>query len=185
MVSKKRDAIMQSLLRLLEDRPLNRISVRDIVEDCGVNRNTFYYHFEDMPALVEAVVIDEVNQIIGRYDDISSIEECFDAAMQFCVKHRRAVYHIYNSANRDILERSLLEICEYMATKFIDNVSKDMDLRPGDREIIIQVYKFEFFGFSVDWLNSGMTGDAREKFLRFCELARGTTDRLLERSRIQ
>lgn len=105
MTSRKRSAIMESLLKLLDERPLNRISVKDIVEDCGISRNTFYYHFEDMPALVEAVVLEEVDGIMRRYASISSMEECFDAAMQFCVGHRKAIYHIYNSANRDLLEQ--------------------------------------------------------------------------------
>jgi len=48
MVSKKRNAIMESVLRLLEERPLNKITVKDIVDECGINRNTFYYHFEDI-----------------------------------------------------------------------------------------------------------------------------------------
>ena len=64
-----------------------RFHVVDIVEDCGISRNTFYYHFEDMPALVEAVVLEEVDGIMRRYASISSMEECFDAAMQFCVGH--------------------------------------------------------------------------------------------------
>ena len=73
MISRKRSAIMESLLKLLDERPLNKISVRDIVEDCGINRNTFYYHFEDMPALVEAVVLEEVNHIMLEYASVSSM----------------------------------------------------------------------------------------------------------------
>lgn len=103
MVSWKRSAIMESLLKLLDERPLNKISVKDIVEDCGISRNTFYYYFEDMPSLIEAVVMEEVNRIMEQYSEISSMNECFDAAMQFCVGHRKAVYHLYNSANRNIL----------------------------------------------------------------------------------
>ena len=47
-----RDAIKQSFLKLLNERPLSQIKVRDIVSDCGVNRNTFYYYFHDIPSLV-------------------------------------------------------------------------------------------------------------------------------------
>ena len=73
MISRKKAAIMESLLKLLDERPLNKISVRDIVEDCGINRNTFYYHFEDMPALVEAVVLEEVDCIMRQYASVSSV----------------------------------------------------------------------------------------------------------------
>ena len=184
MISKKRDAIMESVLKLLDERPLNRISVKDIVEDCGISRNTFYYHFEDIPTLIEAIVIDEVNRIMNTYVDISSMEECFDAAMQFCVGHRRAVYHLYNSANKDILEKSLMQICEHVVTQFVDHAAKGMDIRPEDRRIIIRSYKCECFGHFIDWLNSGMDDRADQRFLRLCELRRGSTATMLERSRV-
>ena len=56
MASLTRRSIMDSFIRLLEERPVNKISVKDVVEDCGINRNTFYYHFADIPALVEEIV---------------------------------------------------------------------------------------------------------------------------------
>ena len=43
-------AIRASFLKLLNERPLNKITVKDIVEDCGINRNSFYYHYPDIPA---------------------------------------------------------------------------------------------------------------------------------------
>ena len=46
-------AIKETFIELLDERPLNKITVKDIVEACGINRNSFYYHFEDLPALVE------------------------------------------------------------------------------------------------------------------------------------
>ena len=184
MISRKRSAIMESLLKLLDERPLNKITVRDIVEDCGINRNTFYYHFEDIPALVDAVVLEEVDRIMRQYASVSSMEECFDAAMQLCVEHRKAVYHIYNSANREMLERSLMKICEHVVTQFVDHAAQGMDIRPGDREIIIHSYKCECFGRVIDWLNSGMKDDAEAEFLRLCELRRGATATMLERSKI-
>ena len=182
MQSKKREAIMASLLKLLDERPLSRISVKDIVEDCGVNRNTFYYHFEDMPALVEAIIIDEVNRITRQYEVISSIEECFEVAMRLSMDHKRAVYHIYNSVNRDVLERSLMHICEHAATKFIASAAAGRPVPPEDLRIIIRAYKCECFGMIVDWLNEGMEEDAEARIQRLCALRHGATEIMLRRS---
>ena len=44
-----KEIIIQTLLELLNEKPLAKITVKDIVERCGVNRNTFYYHFRDIP----------------------------------------------------------------------------------------------------------------------------------------
>ena len=40
-------ALAESLKKLLLEKPLDRITVSDITEDCGVSRMTFYYHFKD------------------------------------------------------------------------------------------------------------------------------------------
>ena len=40
--------IKNSFIKLLTELPISQITVKDIVEDCGVNRNSFYYHFQDI-----------------------------------------------------------------------------------------------------------------------------------------
>ena len=64
MANFTRKAIKETFLKLLNQRPLNQITVKDIVEDCGINRNSFYYHFEDLPALVEEIVEEQVQVLI-------------------------------------------------------------------------------------------------------------------------
>ncbi len=183
MASLTRKVIMESLMKLLDERPLNRISVKDIVEDCGINRNTFYYHFQGLPELVEAIVQDEAERVMRTYHGVSSLEECIDAVMKLCVEHRRAILHIYNSDNRDIYERHLLEICGYVAGAFVDNLAGDAAIPADDREIIVQSYRCELFGHIVDWLDKGMNYDLQSRFLRLCELRRGMTEEMFARSR--
>ena len=173
---------MESLMKLLDERPLNKISVKDIVEDCGINRNTFYYHFADLPDLVEAIFKEEADGIMRSYRGISSLEECLEAAMKLSVDHKRAILHVYNSGNRDIYERYLLEICAYVAAAFIDSLIDGRPIAEKDREAIVQAYKCECFGHIIDWLNHDMSHDLHNQFLRLCELRRGMTEEMLIRS---
>ena len=185
MVSKKRRAIMDSLMKLLDKKPLDKITVRDIVEDCGINRNTFYYHFEDITAVIEETILEEADGIMKDYSDISSMEECFEAALRLGRDHRNAVYHIYNSSNRDFLVRRLMEICKYISAQFVDRTAEGIDIRPEDRDIIVQSYKCEFYGYIIDWLNEGMDENALTRVQRLCELRAGSTMTLLERCRLK
>lgn len=59
-----KQAIKNSFLKLLNDRPLNQVTVKAIVEDCGINRNTFYYHFTDIPSLATEIITERADQII-------------------------------------------------------------------------------------------------------------------------
>ena len=182
MAALTRKSIMESFMRLLDERPLNKISIKDIVEDCGVNRNTFYYHFADVPDLVEAIVKEEADRIMQGYRGISSLEECLEAAIQLSLDHKRALLHIYNSANRDIYERYLLDICAYVAAAFVDNSAGDAALPACDREAVVMFYKCEIFGYVIDWLSSGMDERRHSQFLRACELCRGLTRAMLRHS---
>ena len=44
-----KEIIAKTFTELLDEKPMSKITVKDIVERCGVNRNTFYYHFKDIP----------------------------------------------------------------------------------------------------------------------------------------
>ena len=182
MASLTRRSIMNSFLKLLEERPVNKITVKNIVEDCGINRNTFYYHFSDIPELVEEIVKADADEIVGSEADISSLEECVEAAMRHSKAHRRAIWHIYNSASRDIYERYLMDICEHVVTTFIDNALGERRISDRDRGLIIQGYKCELFGFITDWLSHGMTDDMEADFMRLCTLRKGFTEEMFNRA---
>ena len=71
------NAIKASFIKLLGERPLSQIRVKDIVADCGVNRNTFYYYFHDIPTLIEDIVTEEAKNIIRKYPSADTIEDFF------------------------------------------------------------------------------------------------------------
>ena len=76
-------AIKEAFVALLDERPLNKITVKDVVEACGINRNSFYYHFQDLPALLEEIIAQRVQELIDEHSTIDSVEDCFDAALEF------------------------------------------------------------------------------------------------------
>ena len=47
-VSKTRNAITNTLLKLMEEKPLSEITVSELTELADVNRKTFYNHYENM-----------------------------------------------------------------------------------------------------------------------------------------
>ena len=100
-------AIKETFIKLLDERPLNQITVKDIVEDCGINRNSFYYHYADLPALLEEVVAEDLKEIMESHPTVASLEEGFDTVVESILRRKRAVLHIYNSLSRDVFQRYL------------------------------------------------------------------------------
>lgn len=176
-----KNAIRTSFLKLLSERPLNKITIKDIVTDCGINRNSFYYHYQDIPSVLEEVVKEETDRMIQQYPSIYNFEECLKIAVDFALKNKRAVYHIYNSLNRDIFERYLWEECQYVVSTYINTVFSDFHTSDYDKNIIIRFYKCEIFGQISEWLADGMREDIIEVNRRFYELRKGMTEELFRR----
>lgn len=184
MSSFTRDAIINAFLQLLDERPLSKITVKDIVDACGVNRNTFYYHFEDIPALIEAISKKELDTLIQEHARVDSIEDCLMISVDSILKRRRMVLHLYNSNNRDFYERELMDICQYLVATYFDSKLAGRRIDPEDRDILLRSYRCWCFGLLVDWLSGGLKEDVKPNLKRLCELYDGAIENVVARCRV-
>ena len=183
MPSFTKDAIKQTFLSLLDEKPLSQITVKLIVETCGINRNSFYYHYPDLPALMEEIIREEADRIMREYPTIDSIQTALRAAVDFAAKNRRAILHIYNSVNRDMFERYLWRVCDYVVTGYGNTVLAQKSICDSDREIIRKFYRCECFGVVIDWLDHRMESNIQQQIDRFCTLHHGMVEEMVRRSR--
>ena len=181
MVNRTKDAIKQTFLELLNEKPLNQITVKMIVEKCGINRNSFYYHYQDLPAVIEETVREEADRIMREYPSVDSIEIALQAAVDFAAKNRRAILHIYNSVNRELYEQYLWQVAEAVVTAYTDTILADTPINENDRRILIQFYKCACFGMTTEWIRTGMHSDVQQDIKRLCELQKGTTEEVIKR----
>ena len=113
--------IKSSFLKLLNERPITQITVKEIVEDCGVNRNSFYYHFQDIPSLLEEIIVEMVDKVILSLPEDVSFEEQVTVALGLIEENKRLVYHIFSSTNSNKIfyEQQLMRSCEYVTRSYI------------------------------------------------------------------
>ena len=181
MPSFTKKAINQSFLKLLDERPLSQITVKDVVEDCGISRNAFYYHYADLPALLDEILRERTDQIIARYGSVTTLEDCLNAVAQFAKENKRAFLHAYRSVNRDYVEDYLMRICRYTVERFIEAAVGDGPILEEDREIMLRFFQCECFGQAVSWLNRGMDYDLEAQFSRLGCLMQGMPEELVRR----
>lgn len=183
MANFTKQAIKSSFMKLLNQQPLSKISVRDIVEDCGINRNSFYYHFQDIPSLIEEIIKEDADRIIEQHPTVNSLRECINIMFRYALENKKAVLHIYNSASRDIYEKSMMKLCEYVVTKYLETVfGKDPESEKARASAII-FFKCELFGLSFEWIEKGMKEDAIEEIYSLADLCRDFSDEIMKRSK--
>lgn len=164
--------IKEAFIALLEEEPLNRITVKDIVQKSGLNRNSFYYHFHDIVDLTEQIVEDTVQTVIDEHPTVDSIDEACETALALILKNKKAVFHIYHSGNRAIFEQALLRLCEYAVSVYVSSAAAVETLTREDRALLVRFLKYETFGMYISWLDGGMKEEEMEDIRRLTKLAR-------------
>jgi AcrR family transcriptional regulator len=181
-----KQAIKDTFIKLLNERPLSQITVKDIVAECGINRNSFYYHFSDLPALIEEILQERADRLVQDFPTIDNIEDCFYAAFRMVLENKRSIYHIYNSVNRDLFERYLMKSCVHVVTTYFDTAFAGQSIDPKDRGFLIRYYACSCFGTILDWLGRGLDEeDAREYIHRICQLNHGLLEETVRRSQTE
>lgn len=184
MANFTKQAIRASFLKLLNERPLGKISVRDIVEDCGINRNSFYYHYQDIPSLIEEIVTGFFDGLMKEYTDFSNPEAALLQAIAAAQENRRALLHIYNSVSRESFEKYLLRFCRYAVDGYTAAIATFGTLPEEDGAMIRRLLTCELFGIYLEWLQSGAPEGTEQTRKRMMFLCHGLTERMMENSRI-
>ena len=176
-------AIKQTFIALLNKKPRPQITVKDIVEECGINRNSFYYHYDDIPSLIEEILNEQADALVQTTDRDTSIYTGILTAMDFALQNKTAMLHLYNSVNKDMFERYLNRIAHRTVTEYFEVHYADEHLAEDDKQVVIMYYKSLLVGFVIEWLGSGMKYDLSGQVQRLCELFEGTTETAVSRCR--
>lgn len=164
MTSLAKEAIKQSFFRIAEKKPIDKITVKDIVEDCGINRNSFYYHFDDLPTLIRQSIDEEIHKIIFDKAASNTLEEVLDLSVDFILAHKQACLNIYQSKHRDLLEYNFLQICRRAVSDFLSRTYFQQNpCTKEQEELIIYYYQSLLYGFLIDWVHSGLRYDIKKR----------------------
>ena len=145
-----------SLKKWMEKKPLSKITVTDIVNACGLNRKTFYYHFQDVPALLKWTLEQEAVNVVKGFDLLNKLEE----ALRFDVHYIRENCHMINCAydaiGRDELKRSLNHDFSSIVLSLIEQIEQQehVHVEVDYRNIICNFYTEGIAGELVELLKS-------------------------------
>lgn len=174
-----RHAIMAAFAQLLEERPMNKITVKDIVDRCDVNRNTFYYHFQDIPSLLREMMETQVDGIIREHCALGRPMDCIEPALEYGLAHRQAVLHVYRAVPRELFEQYLDRLAQRMVDEYFDNALKDTPILSEDEAVLNRYYKCTAVGCLLDWLDAGLKYDLKAALERLCLLMDGAGERAI------
>ncbi|MBC5581961.1 TetR/AcrR family transcriptional regulator [Anaerofilum sp. BX8] len=174
-------ALAASLKKLLAEKALDKITVTDLVEDCGVNRQTFYYHFRDIYDLVEWIYTSEASAALGEKKTYDTWQQGFLEIFRYAQENRAFVLRTYHSLSREHLERYLFSETYALLENVVEEQSAGRSIRSSDKAFIANFYKYGFVGLMLDWIGAGMKEDPRALVERLELVIHGSISAALDR----
>lgn len=173
MLQLTKKAIVNSFIKLLNEKPLDKITVKNIAEDCGINRNTFYYHFSDIRELTVYTIDSQIHNMLELDFNGDSWVDSFVEAAKFALNNKKAVYNIYNSLNRETVENYLNTVAFKVTDSFVSAKAVGIDADKFDIELIKGFYMSALVGIICKWLENGMDRDPNTVIRRLGRLIEG------------
>lgn len=159
-----RQAIMYSMLKLLQEKSIDKITVKDICEMCEINRNTFYYYYSDIYQVLEELLRTETEKSLKeKQENHSFYEDCLKK-YHLILEYKKAVYHLYNSKNRDLILKYLYDITENYMEKYVLKEIEGKKLSAEDIQFIVDFYSNSMIGSILRWMQRGMM-EKQEKLI--------------------
>ena len=177
-------ALEQSLKNLLLKKPLTKITVGDITEDCGINRMTFYYHFKDIYDLVEWSCLEDAKRALEEKKTYDTWQQGFLQIFKAVQENKPFILNVYRCVHREQVEKYLQPLVDQLLLNVINEEAAGITARDEDKQFIAQVYSYMFIGLMLDWIKDDMREDPQQIVEKLSKLIKGSVSVALSRFKL-
>lgn len=177
-------AIEQSLKNLLLKKPLTKITINDIAEDCGINRMTFYYHFKDIYDLVEWACMEDARKALEDNRTYDTWQQGFLQIFEAVRENKPFIMNVYRCVRKEDVERYLNPLVDDLILGVVNEECLGMSIRDEDKLFISRVYAYIFVGLMMDWIKEDMAEDPHQIVDRLAKLIQGSIPVAVARFRL-
>lgn len=147
-------ALAKALKNAMQKKPFQKITVSELIQECDVNRKTFYYHFQDIYDLLKWMLEEEAGQVVKHFDLLTDYEEAILFVMDYIEDNEHILNCAYDAIGRDQLK-------QFFSVNFyqiINSVIKSAEtkagvtLNTGYKEFLSYFYIDAITGMLIDWM---------------------------------
>ena len=166
-----RRAIAAGLKELMETRSFESLSVGDIARQCGVSRNTFYYHFRDKYDLISWVFHTEITPIVGDPTERGDWAQGLLALCSYMQANKKFYLNVLQFHGQNSFSDCLMEFYQERIARVI--CGQTTDEASASARLIARFYAHALVGVLLDWASAGMQQDPRPFVKMLDELLSG------------
>ena len=156
MNNNTKQILEESLKKLMLKKPLDKITIRDLTEDCGISRMTFYYHFKDIYDLIEWACLADATKALAGKKTYDTWSEGLVQIFEVVYENKPFILNAYRCISRDQIENFLFHLTSDLLMGVVEEKAADTDISEEERRFIADFYKYGFAGVIENWIVTEM-----------------------------
>mgnify|MGYP000778979737 CR=1 FL=1 len=152
-------ALEAALKKELLTKSLDKITINELAEDCGISRMAFYYHFKDIYDLVEWVCVEDGTKALQGKKTYENWQEGFCQIFEAVQENKPFIMNVYRCVDRQKIESYLNKLTYQLIADVVEEKCTGMQVAEEHKEFIAGFYKYGFVGVMLDWIKDGMQED--------------------------
>lgn len=149
---KRRKQMAESLKKLMMHKNLQKITIQEIADDCGISRYTFYYHFKDIYDLLIWTFQDEALSLIQKSDNCLTWQDGFQLFLR-SLRDDKAVWQCaMNSLGQDALRSMLYQEISHLMHLFLNDMKGRYQVSEEYLTFLGDFYISALSGVLMEWL---------------------------------
>ncbi len=160
--------LVASLKKFMETKPLSKITISEICNDCGMNRKTFYYHFEDIYDMLQWMLEQEALIVVKQFDMLNDYEEVIRFIIDYVDANNHILSCAYDAMGREGMKRFFFADFNISIRTIIEGMEKSLKLSvsPNYKQFLCDFYTNALSGILLDWFLDRSTR-TREEMIEY------------------
>ena len=146
--------ICAALKQLMAQKPLNKITVAEVMQACGMARQHFYYHFEDLYDAVRWMFDQEAIALLRKHEGVMLWQDGLLQLFQYLRENREVYLCALRSMSREHLKRFFHADIQAIIQNTIRGIVTELRYQVDEQELelLTKFYVGALASMVEDWL---------------------------------
>lgn len=159
-------ALASSLRRLLMKEPLDKITIKELTDDCGISRSAFYYHFQDIYELVEWTTFEKLGRKLSKSVEEGNWKEIIRTIVTDFDEDRQFVLTVYHYINYEMINKYVDRAMNKLMPMIMGELPEGLNVTKSQQQMVLDFFRAGMEGTLFQWVGNGMKESADEVISR-------------------
>ena len=175
-------SLAEALKNAMRSKTFSKISVSELISQCGINRKTFYYHFSDIFALLQWMLAEDTFSIVRQYDLLNNYESAIRFAVEYVDSNDHIISCAFDSIGREEMKQFFYKDVVAIVSAFISDAAKEQNvmLEPEFLEYLAVYHSEALVGMFLEYARNRDTRDKEQAISYLIRIVRSAICSLKE-----